>query len=805
MKRHVDAASFLFYALTASMAIMTIFSFVSALSWLNKPFAGFLIQKHPYVGSMSNREWTGAKAGLKLLDRIVEVGRKPVWEGQDVVSSVKGQKPGTPVRYLVEAKGKVRGVTVSVDTFDMKDFLVVFFIPFLGGVAIYLLGFVVYVLKPRVTVSWVFLILCFCLGTYMVTGFEIQSTYFLVQFHYLIMPLFPATFFHLGLIFPDRKAIINRFPHLEYSVYVPAIVLAFAYQAYLFDLKAILVAASPPRLLNYGQIATANRAFTLFCVASLVFFVIYSTLRASTAAARQRARMILFGVTIGFLPAAIITLLVLNLKVDFPWNFLVFFVVFFPASIAYSIVRHNLFEADTIIRRTVGYAVVTAVVVAAYVLVSVSFNVFFGGYRVAQSRAFPLVFTLAIILIFNPLRNRIQSLVDRVFFRKEYDYAAVVDKIGGAITSLLDLGEILNRLVRTFTEDMFIDTSSVMLLSATGAEYEVCLSDGERKEKVERVVLKRDEPLIQIVEREKRELTKYDVVEDPRYKEICQQCIKDFEMLEASLMVPLVFQDEVIGLLNVGNKKSGKSYNTEDVNLLRMLAKQGAVAIKNARLADQMKAEEAVRANLARYLSPQVVDEVIKRDVQVNLGGARKVVTVLFSDIRNFTRISESMPPDQLVQLLNEYFTEMARIVFENQGSLDKYIGDAIVAVFGSLIPLRNAPQTAAEAAILMMKKMLTLNERWMDQYGLSMEMGIGINTGEVFLGNVGSPERMEFTVIGDTVNIASRFSGLAKPRQILVTKETLMSLDSGTQCEELPPVEVKGKTAKLEVYQILY
>jgi adenylate cyclase len=218
-----------------------------------------------------------------------------------------------------------------------------------------------------------------------------------------------------------------------------------------------------------------------------------------------------------------------------------------------------------------------------------------------------------------------------------------------------------------------------------------------------------------------------------------------------------------------------------------------------------MKSEEVVRANLARYLSPQIVDQVIKKDVEVNLGGDRKVVTILFSDIRNFTRISEGLPPDQLVQLLNEYFTEMAEVIFKNQGSLDKYIGDAIVAVFGSLIPLENSSNTAVQAAIHMMKRMASLREKWKKQYGVEMEMGVGINTGEVFLGNVGSPERMEFTVIGDTVNIASRFSGLARGDQILVTKETFVHLSSNFRYKELPPVDVKGKTAKLEVFEILY
>jgi adenylate cyclase len=218
-----------------------------------------------------------------------------------------------------------------------------------------------------------------------------------------------------------------------------------------------------------------------------------------------------------------------------------------------------------------------------------------------------------------------------------------------------------------------------------------------------------------------------------------------------------------------------------------------------------MKAEEGVRTNLARYLSPQIVDQVIRKDVQVNLGGDRKVVTVLFSDIRNFTRISESLPPDKLVHLLNEYFTEMAKIIFENQGSLDKYIGDAIVAVFGSLIPLENSAEAAVRTAIQMMQEMVGLNEKWKTQYGFNMEMGIGINTGEVFLGNIGSPERMEFTVIGDPVNVASRFSSVAKGQQILISKEIQSSVETTFRIRELPAISVKGKSEEIPVFEVVY
>lgn len=269
--------------------------------------------------------------------------------------------------------------------------------------------------------------------------------------------------------------------------------------------------------------------------------------------------------------------------------------------------------------------------------------------------------------------------------------------------------------------------------------------------------------------------------------------------------VPFEVNGDLKGLICLGDKLSDEPYTPDDQELLLTLAHHGSVAIHNARLVEQMRKEEIVRTNLARYLSPQVVDHIIHKDIQVNLGGSRKVVTVLFSDIRNFTAITETRPPDQLIHILNDYFTEMSSIIFSNQGSLDKYIGDAIVSVFGSLIPLENPATSAVNTAIQMMKRMPVLNELWLKEYGFSMDIGIGINTGDVFLGNIGSPERMEFTVIGDTVNVASRFSGLARAGQILITRDTLAQLGTGMKIIELPPSEVKGKSGRLEVFEVDY
>jgi signal transduction histidine kinase len=591
----------IFYGLTASMALILIISFASALSWINKPFPGFLIYEFPCVGSLSHPDWPGNKTGLRYFDRIAQVEDQRVFNGRQVLARVRQRPPGTPIHYQVESKGKISEVVVPVTVFELKDFFLVFFIPFFGGLALFLLGVVVYTLKPNIRASWVFLILCFSLGSYMVTGFEMQSTYVLEHFHYLIIPLFPATFLHLGLIFPERKGFLNRFPTLEYLIYLPTFILAVGYQVFLFSSENVLRSHPSSLIPNYTKVATPNLSFTFLAVVGLIFLLAYSMFKASDSLYRQRAKTILIGVTIAFFPSVIVELLAFFVKFNFPFNFLVFFVIFFPASFAYSIVRHNLFDADTIIRRTVGYVLATAAIVGVYWLTSVFLNVLLGKYQISQSKAFPIVFILIMILIFNPIRNRFQSLVDWVFFRKQYDDGRIIDKVSRTMTSSLDLNQSLGELLKTLQEDMFIDKSSVMLLDPARREYHLYIAEGERKQKLEGLVFDRDDPLIQILEREKKELTKYDIFEDPKYREVTEIGAKNFETLHASMMIPLTCHDEVVGILNLGEKKSGRFYNRKDLELLRTLANQAALAVENVRLHEaRIKTLEHSRKELER-------------------------------------------------------------------------------------------------------------------------------------------------------------------------------------------------------------
>jgi serine phosphatase RsbU (regulator of sigma subunit) len=574
------------FAPVFSVILVGAICFLNAASWVGKPFQGFLIYKLPYAASLGNRDWTGSQAGIKLMDRILSFNDKPVREGKEVVDLARKMPPGTPVHYSVESKGQIRQVTVPVERFTFMDFFLIFFLPFFCGLLVLAIGTIVCLLKPGASSSWVFFFFCLIVSLYMVTGFEIQTTYLFVYLHYFFIPFQGATVFHLGLIFPEPRKLLTDLPQIKYLIYLPAIVLGI-----LFEIQFLThISWLTPLRENIPPLRTISvltRIVILLGVIGFMASVLFSYYKASSNVVKQRAKMIFFGVTLAFLPTLIVFLFVHFVKLNFPLNLTIYFILSFPASMAYAIIRHNLFDADTIIRRTVGYAVVTAIIVGAYVLVSISFNVLLRKYEIAQSRAFPILFTLAIILIFNPLRNRIQSLVDRIFFRREYDFGAIVNRIGDTITSSLDLEHILKQIMRTFTVDMFIDTSSVMLLDPSKTGYRVYLADGERKREVEQIILGRDKPLMQVIEKEKRELTKYDVLEDPKYKTICEDCSGDFETLHASLIVPLVFQNEVKGIIGLGEKKSGKFYNREDIDFLHALARQGAVAIENAKLFEE--------------------------------------------------------------------------------------------------------------------------------------------------------------------------------------------------------------------------
>ena len=795
--RLLGRVAFLIIILT--FLLIAAFTIANAFSWLNKPFPGFLFNARMVVADYGQYHWPGVQAGLKFPAKLISANGQKVNRGADLDQVLQGSGVGTKVTYLFVENGRSFQLALPTIRFSVWDLVMTFGVECVVALLYFGLGVVVFIMKPDTELSWIFFLACFWLGIYVISGFDIVSSHKSLLPYNMATAFLPASFAHMSLVFPHRWAFTRR--HIS-LLYIPYLISAAAFVPFHAYYPGPVFLAIYPFLYAYFFLSAMSPA-----VSGIVAY-----LEGTSRIAKQRAKVILFGAIVAFpLPALMYVVpLIGGSWGDFKFNanFLVLAGFVYPACIAYAIAKHNLFDVDVYIKRAVGYAIMTAVVGSGYffiqtVTTTFVFRPLFGEYA---DRVYPLVFALLVVFLFNPINRKVQETVDRIFFRKKFDYKETVRTVSNALTSLLNLDEILKQVVHTIRTQMFIDTAGVIVVEKKAYQaFFVGDAPGKNGDETRDVRIASDDPLLSLLSSKKSLITRYDIEEDPSYQDAKEVYRESFDKIEASLVLPLVYKGEMTGAVALGNKKSGHFYSREDIELLTTMADQAAVAIENAQLAEQMKKEETVRTNLARYLSPQIVDQIVRHDVQVNLGGDKKVVTVLFSDIRNFTGITETQPPDKLVRLLNEYFTEMAGIIFQNQGSLDKYIGDAIVAVFGSLINLENSAQNAARAAVQMMKRIPELNQRWTREYGFKMQIGIGLNTGEVFLGNIGSPERMEFTVIGDTVNVASRFSGLAKPGQILITRETVNCLDSEIEYRELPPAEVKGKTGKLEVFEMLW
>ena len=244
------------------------------------------------------------------------------------------------------------------------------------------------------------------------------------------------------------------------------------------------------------------------------------------------------------------------------------------------------------------------------------------------------------------------------------------------------------------------------------------------------------------------------------------------QQIRSAICCPLVgSEDRALGILYVDNVTATHRLVDEDFEFCIAFAGIAAVAIENGQFAQRIQREALARSNFERFFTPQLAKRIAESSETIRLGGDKRPVAVLFSDIRGFTALSENMRSDEIASLLTEYFTEMVECVFRHDGTLDKFIGDSVMAQWGAPIGGPDDADKAMAASIDMMRELDVLNAEWRAAGRPELDIGIGLNFGEAFAGNIGSERRLEFTVIGDTVNTAHRLCSAAGVREILLSR----------------------------------
>ncbi|TNF64196.1 MAG: FHA domain-containing protein [Deltaproteobacteria bacterium] len=408
------------------------------------------------------------------------------------------------------------------------------------------------------------------------------------------------------------------------------------------------------------------------------------------------------------------------------------------------------------------------------------------------------------------IRAKVSVLAEKTFFAEELvqDDASLrrdYEKLRASyeVTRAIEIGKSITAVCNKILEVAFrlvpADRGVVLLHNDQSILEPVSVRTGEGVDPEQEVVVSKT--VLDTVVREKEAVLSHDASADARFQS-AQSVI--MQGIRSTMCVPLIHNDAVLGVMMLDSKLATHAFTEKDLALFETVASQAAVAVQNTLFAKKLEQEAVTRERFRRLLSPAIAEQVLSGQLEVKKGGELRETTVLFADIRGFTSISESCEPQVVVDALNEYFERMVEIVFRYEGTLDKFIGDEMMVLFGSPVAHRDDPIRAVRAALEMQEALVSLNERHEARGLPPFEIGIGINTGEVVAGYIGSSQALEYTVIGDPVNTGSRLCTLAKAGQTLISEGTLDKLGNHFELKELPQEQVKGKALPIRVFELV-
>ncbi len=386
------------------------------------------------------------------------------------------------------------------------------------------------------------------------------------------------------------------------------------------------------------------------------------------------------------------------------------------------------------------------------------------------------------------------AIADETVLRRNYEKLRTAYALQKTVALEVKQDELLRKIMNSLFETLRCDRGAILLLDPETNEFRNQFvkqrettggggmdSDGE---------INISHTILDQVVRDKAAILSSDARLDSRFAG-AQSII--LQGIRSTMCVPLISHDTVLGVIHLDSLFTTGAFTEADLNLVQGLAYQAAIAIENSMLVNQREQDARIREKFSRLLSPVLVDQLVQGKVEIKKGGEDRQSTVLFSDLRGFTAMSQRQEPAEIVHTLNEYFEIMVDIVFEFDGTLDKFMGDGIMAVWGSPVEEPQAALKAVGAAVKMQEAMAEFNEMRVSEGLEAMTMGIGIDTGMLVAGYMGSTKTMNYTVIGPPVNLAARLCGVAKGHQILISGNTLSKLPETVGVEALPPIRLKG------------
>jgi len=394
------------------------------------------------------------------------------------------------------------------------------------------------------------------------------------------------------------------------------------------------------------------------------------------------------------------------------------------------------------------------------------------------------------------------KITDEALLRRDYEKLRMAAKLNHEMALEIRTERLLPRILDLML-DLFKADRGVILLRDPGSEEMRARAVRVRGRDSSSQQIQLSETILQQVTVEKRAVITSDAQRDNRFNSAHSVILSG---IRSTMCVPLLNNDEeVLGIIHLDSLFRPGAFGDRDLSLLQVVAHQAAQAIENARLVERIEQEAVTRQKFEKMLSPNLVDKVVSGDLQIEKGGQLKTVTVMFTDIRGFTELTHGSQPQAIVKMLNEYFEMVVDVVFEFDGTLDKYIGDSVMALWGAPVDDPYHARKAVQAAIQIQKAAMRYNElRRLD--GLpEIHTGIGVDTGEIVVGYMGSSKTMNYTVVGDGVNRSSRLCSAAGGGEILISNTTFGMAGEGIHAVQKAPLNLKGFSEPVENLAVSY
>ena len=625
---------------------------LTSAAWVGRTFPGFLLVANRVVPSIGLANWSGSGVDGLYQSQVIEVDGRAVLSAEAAYALVAAMPPGVAVRYRIRKGGVDREVVLATQRFGLRDWVFLFGAYLLNSTVYLSCGLMVWLLRPYSSLARAFLAFGVAWSAFFLTAMDLYGPATFTRLHFVTETLASAAALQMVMLFPQP----HRLHRWRFAGYVIAAAISLAYQVRLYD---------PPA---FSAILMVDMLFLGSVGVFLGLRLVGEYWYGSSQLARQRVRVMTLGTLFGFgLPGAV---LVVSAVVwgQVSMNTAVFTPFLFALSIAYAIVKHDLLEIDAMVKRGAYYLLLTGAVGLAYLGAVVVFNTVLQENAFTESPAFPVLFTLVVLLVFNPLRSRLQSFVDRVFFRTHYDGAQMLATLGGQLGAALGRERIAG-LVHDAVQTAIPNTGTHLFVSGVDATLRAIgddralpsalaqrLADG-------RVVTAFDPP---------------EAYDDAATYAAVRAALAD---VGAEIAVPLGFAGEIAGALTAGAKRSGLFYTAGDAGFLRAVAHQAAIALANAQTYEALvrlnaTLEERVRERTTQletaYQELKTAEtHLVQSEKMASLG---RLVAGVAHEINNpVSFIATSVGPlrRRLERLGSAPPPDVARIVTEAQEIID--------------------------------------------------------------------------------------------------------------------------------------